>query len=84
MASMTAIHIATIESPIGKLTAAARGGRASASLHFGRCRRRSPPSLQRWYPEAAIAAGSDPGGAVSVLRRYFAATSTASTRSRSS
>ena len=64
------IEIATIDSPIGKLTTAARGARVCL-LHFGAASPALKASLKSWYPDEKIEAGSDPGGAVGVLRRYF-------------
>jgi methylated-DNA-[protein]-cysteine S-methyltransferase len=64
------IEIATIESPIGKLTTAARGGRVCL-VHFGAASAAIKATLTSWYPDEHIKPGPDPGGTVSVLRRYF-------------
>ena len=64
------IEIATIESPLGKLTAAAHGPRVCL-VHFGPASTSVRSSLQSWYPDAEIAATANPGGVVDVLRRYF-------------
>jgi methylated-DNA-[protein]-cysteine S-methyltransferase len=64
------IDIATIESPLGKLTAAAHGPRVCL-VHFGPESTSVRSSLQSWYPDAEIAATANPGGVVDVLRRYF-------------
>jgi methylated-DNA-[protein]-cysteine S-methyltransferase len=67
---MTATDIATIDSPIGKLTIAARGPRLCL-LHFGPASSRLKASLKGWYPDDPLESVSDPAGAVRVLRRYF-------------
>jgi methylated-DNA-[protein]-cysteine S-methyltransferase len=67
---MDSITLATIDSPVGKLTIAARGSRVSL-VHFGDATDWVRSSLQSWYPGCAIESASDPAGAVSVLRRYF-------------
>jgi methylated-DNA-[protein]-cysteine S-methyltransferase len=64
------IRIATIDSPIGKLTAAAHGDRVCV-VHFGPQTPALRSSLKGWYPDASIEEAEDPGGAVGVLRRYF-------------
>jgi methylated-DNA-[protein]-cysteine S-methyltransferase len=64
------IDIATIESPIGKLTLAARGNLVCL-VHFGRVTPALTAGLTSWYPESAIDEADDPGGAAGVLRRYF-------------
>jgi methylated-DNA-[protein]-cysteine S-methyltransferase len=64
------IDIATIDSPLGKLTIAARG-RHVCLLHFGPASPSVRSSLQAWYPDAEMAENAEPGGAVRVLRRYF-------------
>jgi methylated-DNA-[protein]-cysteine S-methyltransferase len=64
------IDIATIESPLGKLTAAAHGPRVCL-VHFGPASASVRSSLQSWYPDAEIAATANPGGVVDVLQRYF-------------
>ena len=65
------VAIATIDSPIGKMTAAARGNLVCV-VHFGPQTPGLRSSLKRWYPDASIEEVEDPGGAVGVLRRYFA------------
>ena len=64
------IQIATIDSPIGKLTTAAHGRRVCL-VHFGPASAAVKASLKSWYPDEKIEAAPDPGGTVSVLRRYF-------------
>ncbi len=70
---MPAVHVATLDTPVGPLVVAARGSRVCL-VHFRRGRqdvmyvRRQ---LERWYPGEAVEADPDPAGAVSVLRRYF-------------
>jgi methylated-DNA-[protein]-cysteine S-methyltransferase len=64
------IDIATIESPIGKLTLAARGNLVCL-VHFGPVTPALTAGLTSWYPESAIDEADDPGGAAGVLRRYF-------------
>jgi methylated-DNA-[protein]-cysteine S-methyltransferase len=64
------IQIATMESPIGKLTLASRDGRVCL-LHFGAVDRTVRQMLDRWYPAETIEADADPAGAVSRLRAYF-------------
>jgi methylated-DNA-[protein]-cysteine S-methyltransferase len=68
---MSAIALTTIDSPVGKLTIAAHGGRVCL-VHFGGASARVRATLQAWYPGATIEPHDDPGGAVSVLNRYFA------------
>jgi methylated-DNA-[protein]-cysteine S-methyltransferase len=64
------IGIATIESPIGPLTLAARGDRVCL-LHFGSDTPAIRACLARWYPGQPIAASDDPAGAATVLAAYF-------------
>jgi methylated-DNA-[protein]-cysteine S-methyltransferase len=64
------IQLTSIDSPVGGLTVAACGGRVCA-LHLGADEYGVRGALSRWYPGVAVRAGRDPGGAVSVLRRYF-------------
>jgi methylated-DNA-[protein]-cysteine S-methyltransferase len=65
------IGIATLDSPIGPLTLAARGDRVCL-LHFGPDGPAIRRSLERWYPGQAIVKNSDPAGAGTVLAAYFA------------
>ena len=65
------IGIATLDSPIGPLTLAARGDRVCL-LHFGPDGPAIRRSLERWYPGQAIVKDSDPAGAGTVLAAYFA------------
>ena len=67
---METIAIATMDSPIGGLTVAARGTKV-CMVHFGAAGQSVQAALARWYPEAAVAQAVDPGGAISVLTRYF-------------
>jgi methylated-DNA-[protein]-cysteine S-methyltransferase len=64
------IDIATIESPIGKLTIAARGAHVCL-VHFGPASPSVRSGLRSWYPGAELVENANPGGAVDVLRRYF-------------
>jgi len=65
-----AIALATTDSPIGPLTVAARDSKVCL-VHFGRVNDDVQSALARWYPDARIEPGGDPGGIVSVLTRYF-------------
>jgi methylated-DNA-[protein]-cysteine S-methyltransferase len=65
------IHIATIDTPIGRLTAAARGPRVCL-VHFGDATAEVKSALESWYPDGMVEEADDPGGAVRALRRYFA------------
>jgi len=67
---MDVVEVTTIDSPIGPLTLAAHGAKVCL-VHFGPANPAVRSSLERWYPGRAIEDGGDPGGAVSVLRRYF-------------
>jgi methylated-DNA-[protein]-cysteine S-methyltransferase len=64
------VAIATIDSPLGKLTVAARGNLVCV-VHFGPQTPALCSSLKRWYPDGSIEEEEDPAGAVGVLRRYF-------------
>lgn len=64
------IDIATIDSPIGKLTAAAHGPRVCL-VHFGPATSAVRSILRAWYPDAELVEHGNPGGAVGVLDRYF-------------
>jgi len=65
-----AIALNTTDSPIGPLTVAARGSRVCL-VHFGRVSDYVQSALARWYPDALVEPGRDPGGVVGVLTRYF-------------
>lgn len=65
------IDIATIESPVGRLTVAARG-QLVCLVHFGAPSAAVRSTLASWYPDSVIEQAADPGGAVGALRRYFA------------
>ena len=67
---MDTIALATTDSPIGKLTVAARGSKVCL-VHFGPVSEYVQSSLAAWYPDAPIERGDDPGGVVGVLARYF-------------
>jgi len=67
---MDPIDLATVDSPIGKLTVAARGSKVCL-VHFGTVSKYVRSCLAAWYPGVQVRAGDDPGGAVSVLSRYF-------------
>jgi len=60
-----------MDSPVGRLTLAARGRRLCL-LHFGAPDEAVDNVLRRWYPTEAIASASDPAGAVTALSAYFA------------
>src|SRR5262245_9964010 len=64
------VGLATIDSPVGKLTIAAHGS-SVCLVHFGPATARVRASLGAWYPGTDIATSADPGGAVTVLRWYF-------------
>jgi methylated-DNA-[protein]-cysteine S-methyltransferase len=64
------IALATVDSPIGELTVAARGSRVCL-VHFGPVTKYVKTALATWYPDATVGPGDDPGGVVSVLKRYF-------------
>lgn len=61
---------ATVASPIGELTLAARGHRLCL-LHFGPDDARVGRALARWYPGTPIDRHPDPAGAAAALARYF-------------
>jgi methylated-DNA-[protein]-cysteine S-methyltransferase len=67
---MNNIVLSTVDSPIGKLTVAARGPRVCL-VHFGPVNQYVRSALATWYPDAPVEPGDDPGGVVSVLKRYF-------------
>jgi methylated-DNA-[protein]-cysteine S-methyltransferase len=67
---MDRIALATIDSPVGRLTIAARGRKVSL-VHFGADTDRVQSVLKAWYPGSTTESAADPGGAASVLRRYF-------------
>lgn len=64
-----AIQLASVETPIGALTVAARGGRICL-LHFDATDRSARRTLAKWYPEESVEKVRDFVGAA-VLRRYF-------------
>jgi methylated-DNA-[protein]-cysteine S-methyltransferase len=68
---MKMIGMATIASPIGPLTIAARDSRVCL-LHFGADDAGARRVLARWYPGASIESQDDPAGAVTAMREYFA------------
>lgn len=64
------IHVASIASPVGPLTIAARDNCVCA-VWFGE----EPEArrlVARWYPTEAVDSTRDPGGAVAALSSYFA------------
>lgn len=65
------LRLATIESPVGALTLAAREGRVCL-LHFGGDGPDVRAALTRWYRGAAVEPDPDPAGAAGALARYFA------------
>jgi methylated-DNA-[protein]-cysteine S-methyltransferase len=64
------IQLTTMDSPIGSLTIAARGGRVCL-LHFGADGPDARAILQRWYFSEPVELHPDPARAVAALRRYF-------------
>ena len=68
---MGRVDLATVDSPIGKLTVAARGSKVCL-VHFGPESEKVRAALSSWYPDHAIEPAADPGGVVAVLGRYFA------------
>lgn len=64
------IGLATILSPIGELTLAARRSRLCL-LHFGADGPDVRRTLQRWYRDLPIERDADPAGAATALARYF-------------
>jgi O-6-methylguanine DNA methyltransferase len=67
---MEAVALTTIDSPVGKLTVAVHGERVCL-VHFGPASASIRSKLKSWYPAASIQQSQDPGGAVTVLNRYF-------------
>lgn len=65
-----AIHLGSVETPIGVLTLAALEDRICL-LHFDAGERSARGALAKWYPEERVEKVRDPGGAAGVLRRYF-------------
>jgi len=65
------VDLATVDSPIGELTVAARGSKVCL-VHFGSDSDRVRAALSGWYPDHVIEPAGDPGGVVAVLERYFA------------
>ena len=68
---MGRVDLATVDSPIGELTVAARGSKVCL-VHFGPDSEKVRAALSSWYPDHAIEPQADPGGVVTVLERYFA------------
>jgi methylated-DNA-[protein]-cysteine S-methyltransferase len=64
------IGIATVSSPIGRLTIGARQDRVCL-LYFGEADEAVHGALQRWYPGTAIRPHADPAGAATLVRSYF-------------
>ena len=64
------IELAIADTPIGKLTVAARSGRVCL-VHFGNNDAAVRQRLGRWYPGESIEQRQDPAGAVTCLERYF-------------
>ena len=64
------MHLTVVESPIGRLTIAAREDRVCV-LHFGADEPGVVRQLARWYPGVPVERHPDPGGAVRRLREYF-------------
>src|SRR5687767_6776367 len=67
---METVALTTMDSPVGELTVAAHGERVCL-VHFGSASPGIRSKLKAWYPEASIQQNQDPGGAVTVLNRYF-------------
>ena len=57
---MDTITFATTDSPIGKLTVAARGSKVCL-VHFGPISKSVRAALAAWYPEAKVEPADDPG-----------------------
>lgn len=66
------IEAATIQSPVGPLTIAARDGRICL-LHFAQALEADGvrAALGRWYPAEPVRPAADPAGAVRALTAYF-------------
>jgi methylated-DNA-[protein]-cysteine S-methyltransferase len=64
------IEIRTVESPVGSLTLAVRGGRLCL-LHFGSDIANVRATLVRWYPEETVREGPSVDAVVGMLERYF-------------
>lgn len=64
------IRIATIETPIGDLTLAARDRRVCL-LHFGASDPIVRGALRRWYPDEPVELHADAAGARACLHAYF-------------
>jgi methylated-DNA-[protein]-cysteine S-methyltransferase len=64
------LSLATMTSPIGDLTIAARENRLCL-LHFGADGPDVRRMLQRWYRDVPIETRDDPAGAVTALASYF-------------
>jgi methylated-DNA-[protein]-cysteine S-methyltransferase len=67
---MDLISLATLDSPIGPLTVAARGSKVCL-VHFGKPGSYVRTSLSRWYPGVQVTHADDAAGARGVLTRYF-------------
>ena len=67
---MECVDLATVDSPIGVLTVAARESKVCL-VHFGPETEKVRAALTSWYPDHAIEPQKDPGGVVAVLERYF-------------
>jgi methylated-DNA-[protein]-cysteine S-methyltransferase len=65
-----AIQLGRIDTPVGRLTLAARDGR-TCLLHFDTREGPARTLLGKWYPGEPVEMTRDPGGAATVLRRYF-------------
>jgi methylated-DNA-[protein]-cysteine S-methyltransferase len=64
------IELASVDSPIGRLTLAARGRRL-CMLHFGAPDDAVDKALRRWYPDEAVSMSADPAGVATALATYF-------------
>lgn len=64
------IQLGIVETPVGRLTVAARG-RRTCLLHFDASEKSARATLLKWYPGESIESCADPGAAATVLRRYF-------------
>ena len=64
------IAIATLDSPVGPLTVAARADRVCL-LHFGQDSAGIRAWLERWYPGQPVAPSKDPAAIRTVLGAYF-------------
>lgn len=65
------LQLGHVDTPIGPLTVATRGGRVCL-LYFDGADRSARAALTRWYPGEQAESVREPAGIADVLRRYFA------------